>query len=323
MVMKVLITGGAGFVGSHLAELLLARGDRVVAVDDLSTGGRENIAAIDHHKNFQLVVGSVLDDDLIDPLVRDVDLVFHLASTVGVRLVVENPLRTIKTIVRGTEALLDAAQRHRRRILITSSSEVYGKGSRVPFSESDDVVFGPTTIPRWSFAASKMLDEFMALAHWHETQLPVVCARLFNTVGPRQTGRYGMVLPQFVKQALTQEALTVYGDGKQTRCFGHVADVTDALVTLIDCTQALGRVVNIGSDQEVSIDELARRVIGRTSAKSQIVHVPYEQAYGVGYEDMPRRVPDLTLARELIGYRPRYDLDSIIDSIVAYQRGDG
>ena len=323
MVMKVLITGGAGFVGSHLAELLLARGDRVVAVDDLSTGGRENIAAIDHHKNFQLVVGSVLDDDLIDPLVRDVDLVFHLASTVGVRLVVENPLRTIKTIVRGTEALLDAAQRHRRRILITSSSEVYGKGSRVPFSESDDVVLGPTTIQRWSFAASKMLDEFMALAHWHETQLPVVCARLFNTVGPRQTGRYGMVFPQFVKQALAQEALTVYGDGKQTRCFCHVADVTDALVTLIDCTQALGRVVNIGSDQEISIDELARRVIGRTSAKSQIVHVPYEQAYGVGYEDMPRRVPDLTLARELIAYRPRYDLDSIIDSIVAYQRGDG
>jgi nucleoside-diphosphate-sugar epimerase len=319
--MKALITGGAGFVGSHLAEALLRRGDAVTVIDNLSTGTRDNVAHLQENNRFQLVVDSVMNDATLVRLVADADAVFHLASAVGVKLIIDRPVETIESIVEGTARVLRHARRHGRRVLITSTSEVYGKGSRIPFGEHDDVVLGPTDKRRWAYACSKMVGEFLALAHWYETQLPVVCVRLFNTVGPRQTGQYGMVLPRFVQQALWGEPITVYGDGTQTRCFCHVADVVDALVKLMDCHDARGLVVNIGSDEEVTISRLAERVRTLTGSPSPIVTVPYDQAYVAGFEDMQRRVPDLAMARRLIGYKPTHSLDDIIGATVAFWSG--
>jgi UDP-glucose 4-epimerase len=315
---KALVTGGAGFIGSHLAETLLARGDQVAVIDDLSTGRRDNLAALRGRPGFQCVEDTILHEAVLEPLVGACDVVFHLASAVGVRLVIDHPVQTIETIVAGTDLVLRLARRHQKLVLLTSSSEVYGKAQKVPFAEGDDVVLGPTHTRRWLYACAKMLDEFLALAHWHESRQPVVCVRLFNTVGPRQTGQYGMVLPRLVQQALGQQPVTVYGDGTQTRCFTCVADVVDALVQLAACPAALGRVVNIGSSEEVSINHLARRVIALSHSQSTIEHVSYAQAYVDGFEDMLRRVPDLTVARELIGYQPRYGLDEIITLIIQY-----
>ena len=321
--MKALVTGGAGFIGSHLTEALLAQGFEVVVVDDLSTGSRRNLAGVLGQSGFVFVEGSILDESLMDGLVGACDVVFHLASAVGVRLIIDKPVQTIQTIFAGTDIVLRQARKHGKLVLITSSSEVYGKAEKVPFAEGDDVVLGPTHTRRWLYACAKMLDEFLALAHYHESRQPVVCVRLFNTVGPRQTGQYGMVLPRFVQQALAQHPVTVYGDGTQTRCFTHVDDVVDGLMKLAACPAALGRVVNLGSPEEVSINELAQRVIELTGSKSSIIHVPYAEAYIDGFEDMLRRVPDLALARELIGYQPRRSLDESITAIVRYWTDNG
>jgi len=321
--MKILVTGGAGFIGSHLSDALLARGDQVIALDDLSTGRRDNIAELLNHKSYRFVEGNILDESLMDHLVGEADVVYHLASAVGVQLIIDQPVKTIQTIVGGTDVMLRMAHRYGKPTLVTSTSEVYGKGSKIPFSEGDDVVIGPTTTRRWVYACAKMLDEFLALAHWYESKLPVICVRLFNTVGPRQTGQYGMVLPRFVQWALKNEPIRVYGDGEQTRCFCHIHDVVGALLKLPACTTAHGKVVNIGSNQEVTINQLAERVITLSESKSTIERVPYEKAYVEGFEDMRRRVPDLSLAGELIAYRPERSLDDVIRSIVGYWRDKG
>jgi UDP-glucose 4-epimerase len=316
---RILITGGAGFIGSHLAERLLADGHAVVALDDLSTGRRENVAPLlARGPAFQLVRDSVENETTVNTLVASCDAVYHLAAAVGVQLIVDQPVRTIRTTIHGTEVVLDAANRWGRPVLVTSSSEVYGKGARVPFSEDDDVVMGPTRASRWCYAYSKGIDEFLGLAYHKESGLPVTIVRLFNTVGPRQVGMYGMVLPRFVAAALRGEDLQVYGDGKQTRCFCHVADVVDALIRLTSDEKraaCAGRVFNLGGDEEVSIEDLARRVIRATNSRSGIRHVPYEQAYGQKFDDLPRRVPDLTRIRAAIGFQPRHSLDEIIASV--------
>jgi UDP-glucose 4-epimerase len=315
--MRYLITGGAGFIGSHLAERLLDDGHDVLVLDDLSTGRYENVAPFEGRREFELRVGSVTEPGFVEACVTECQAVFHLASAVGVRLVVEQPVKTIETIVNGTDVVLRAAARYRRPVLITSTSEVYGKSEKVPFAEGDDCVMGPTHTRRWAYACAKALDEFLALAHWHESRLPVVIARLFNTVGPRQTGRYGMVIPRFVAQALAGEPITVFGDGKQTRCFAHVADVVGALVKVIAHPEARGQVFNVGNDEEVTILSLAERVRSLTGGKSPIRTVPYSEAYTAGFEDMIRRVPDLTKIRRLIGYRPTRDLDQILAAVLS------
>jgi UDP-glucose 4-epimerase len=318
--MRVLITGGAGFIGSHLAEQYLARGDEVILQDDLSTGSIENIAGFKDHPRLSYYVESVSNYSLTAELVDQADVVFHFAAAVGVRLIVESPVRTIETNVEGTEIVLGLAAKKRKRVLITSTSEVYGKRSRVPFSEDDDLVMGPPHKGRWSYACSKAIDEFLALAYWKEKRVPTVVARLFNTVGPRQTGRYGMVVPSLVRQALDGEPLTVFGDGSQTRCFADVRDVVGALTALAEHPRAVGNVYNVGNDREVSILDLARRIVDLTGSSSPIRFVPYEEAYEDGFEDMMRRVPDLSKIRRLIGYTPRYDLDTTLRSVIAHER---
>src|SRR5215218_1946533 len=319
--MHFLITGGAGFIGSHLAERLLARGDRVTVLDDLSTGRAENIGHLRGASGFTFVRESVENASTVNVLMAQCDAVFHLASAVGVQLILDEPVRTIRTTIHGTEVVLEAAHRFGRPTLITSSSEVYGKGTRVPFSEDDDVVMGPTRHSRWCYAYSKGIDEFLGLAYHKEFGLPVTIVRLFNTVGPRQVGMYGMVLPRFVSAALAGKPLQVYGDGNQTRCFCHVSDVTGALVKLMETPGAVGGVFNVGSDQEVSMNELARRVVALTGSKSAVEHLTYEQAYGQPFDDMQRRVPDLKRVREAIGFAPRMGLDEIIRSVIEDQRG--
>lgn len=314
--MKALVTGGAGFIGSHLCEFLLERGYSVSVIDDLSTGRHENVERLEGNEKFELIIDTILNQSLVGEIVKPVDVVFHLASAVGVRLIIQQPVKTIETIIEGTNIVLSQARRYRKKVLITSSSEVYGKGSKVPFSEEDDTVLGPTSTRRWAYAAAKGMDEFLAFAHWYETRLPVVCARLFNTVGPRQTGQYGMVIPNFVEQALQGKDIAVYGDGEQTRSFCHVKDVVSALVDLMNCRDAVGKVVNIGNDEEISINHLAKRVKELTGSSSQIVHIPYEKAYTEGFEDMIRRVPDITLAQKLIGFNPKHSLDEIILSVI-------
>jgi UDP-glucose 4-epimerase len=318
--MKVLITGGAGFIGSHLSEKHLDRGDEVYIIDDLSTGSIENIEHIKQHKNYHYHLDSVTNQALVAELVDLCDVVYHLAAAVGVRLIVESPVRTIETNIRGTEIVLHHAAKKRKRVLITSTSEVYGKRDKVPFSEDDDLVMGPTHKGRWSYACSKAIDEFMAVAYWKEKKVPTVIARLFNTVGPRQTGRYGMVIPNFVRQALRGEDITVYGDGSQTRCFTHVADVSSALMKLIEHPKAVGEVYNIGSTDEVSILQLAEKVKALTGSNSKIAFQPYDEAYEEGFEDMLRRAPNIAKITGLIGYQPTFSLDEILMSVIDYER---
>ncbi|MEO6434529.1 MAG: NAD-dependent epimerase/dehydratase family protein [Tepidisphaeraceae bacterium] len=316
----MLITGGAGFIGSHLAERLLADGHELTLLDDLSTGREENIRHLTNEPRVQVVRDSVENISTVNVLMSRVDAVFHLASTVGVRLVAEEPVRTIRTTIHGTEVVLESAHRFSRPVLITSSSEVYGKGTRVPFSEDDDVVMGATRFSRWCYAYSKGIDEFLGLGYQRQFGLPVTIVRLFNTVGPRQIGMYGMVLPRFVSAAVKGEALQVYGDGNQTRCFCHVHDVVAALAKLIQTPAARGKVFNVGSDEEVSINTLAQRVIDLAGSKSRIDHIPYEQAYGPGFDDMSRRVPCLDRIRQAIGFAPTNDLNQIIQSVIDEER---
>jgi UDP-glucose 4-epimerase len=316
--MRFLVTGGAGFIGSHLCENLLEQGNSIRVIDDLSTGRYENVSHLEGVSNFELIIDTVLNKALIESMVKSVDVIFHLASAVGVRLIIEQPVKTIETIVEGTSIVLSQARRYRKPVILTSTSEAYGKGTKVPFAEQDDILLGPTSRRRWAYAAAKMIDEFLAFAHWHETKLPVVCVRLFNTVGPRQTGQYGMVIPRFVEQALKNRDITVFGDGQQTRSFCHVRDAVDALIALANSREAFGRVVNIGNDQETSINDLARRIKEVSRSESKIIHIPYEEAYAEGFEDMMRRVPDLTLAHQLIGFRPRYSLDDIIRDVLGH-----
>src|ERR1700722_10691778 len=321
--MRYLITGGARFIGSHLAERLLEQGHAVIVLDDLSTGREQNISHLRGKTGFQFVQDSVENVSAVNRLMVDSESVFHLASAVGVQLIVDNPVRTISTTVHGTEVVLESANKFRRPVLITSSSEVYGKGTRVPFSEDDDVVMGPTRHSRWCYAYAKGIDEFLGLAYHKQFGLPVTIVRLFNTVGPRQVGMYGMVLPRFVTAALANEPLQVYGDGKQTRCFCHVADVVDALVRLSGSGESVGQVFNLGSGEEISINDLAARVIALTASNSTIRHIPYEKAYGQQFDDLPRRSPQLTKLRSVIEFSPRYNLDQIIRAVAGGLRGGG
>ena len=319
--MRFLITGGCGFVGSHLADYLISSGHSVVAVDDLSTGRYENVAQLGGHGNFRLLIGNVIDSDLTKEVVRDCDAVFHLASAVGVRLIMDQTIQTIERIFQATDVVLKYASRYRKPVLITSTSEVYGKSSDVPFREEGDRLAGPTNKHRWAYACAKSLDEFLALAHWKETRLPVVVVRLFNTVGPRQTGQYGMVIPRFVCAALRNEPITVYGDGTQTRCFAHVADIVQGLATLLPSRSAHGEIVNLGSDEEISIADLASRVKQLTHSQSEIRRVPFQDVYDGGFEDMQRRVPSIEKAYCLMGWRPRRNLDTILKDVINYFRG--
>lgn len=314
--MRILITGGAGFIGSHLADAYIQRGDEVFILDDLSTGGMGNIQHLRKRPRFHYAIESVHNASVVAELVDECDVIFHLAAAVGVKLIVESPVRTIETNVHGTEVVLAQANKKKKKVLIASTSEVYGLSDQVPFREDGHLVMGPTTKGRWSYACSKAIDEFLALAYWREKRLPTVVVRLFNTVGPRQTGQYGMVIPTFVKQALTGRPITVYGDGTQTRCFAYVGDVVHALVKLMDHPAAVGQVFNIGSTEEVSIAELAELVKVLTESRSDIVFVPYEEAYEAGFEDMPRRVPDISKVAGLIGYRPTRMLEEILQVVI-------
>ncbi|MBI4219531.1 MAG: GDP-mannose 4,6-dehydratase [Chloroflexi bacterium] len=315
-----LITGGAGFVGSHLTEALLERGYGVQVIDDLSTGSIEQIGPFKKHPRFSYVIDSVMNRPLMAELVDAADVVFHLAAAVGVRLIVESPVRTIETNIKATELVLELAAKKQKRILLTSTSEVYGKLDRPTFNEEDDLVLGATSRARWCYAASKIIDEFLAKAYFRERGLPAAVVRLFNTIGPRQTDRYGMVVPRFVVQALAGQPITVYGDGQQRRSFTWVGDVTNAMIELSEHGAAYGEVFNIGHTKEITIENLARMVKEITGSESPIVCVPYEQAYQKGFEDMQRRMPDISKIQALIGYRPKLDLREMLDQIIAYYR---
>ena len=318
--MKALITGGAGFIGSHLADFLLGRGDHVAAIDDLSTGAIDNIVHLKGHPNFSYHIDSVMNRPLLAELIDQCDVVFHLAAAVGVRLIVESPVRTITTNIAGTELVLQMAAKKRRTVLLASTSEVYGKRTDVPFREDDDLLMGPPTKRRWSYACSKAADEFLAMAYWEEHRVPVVITRLFNTVGPRQTGRYGMVIPRFVEQALAGAPITVYGDGQQSRCFAYVGDVVRILATLAERSVAVGEVVNVGNDEEITMAALARQVKAQAQSASEIILVPYDVAYTSGFEDMQRRVPDLSKLDRLLGDRPRTNLEQILHAVIRHAR---
>jgi UDP-glucose 4-epimerase len=318
--MRVLITGGAGFVGSHLCEALLERGDDVFVLDNLSTGSIDNIAHLKEHPRFHYTIDTVTNEPLLAEHIDHADVVVHLAAAVGVKLIVEQPVHTIETNVHGTEVVLKHANKKKKLVLIASTSEVYGKSADVPFREDADLVLGPTSKHRWAYACSKLIDEFLALAYWKEKKLPVVIVRLFNTVGPRQTGHYGMVIPTFVRQALAGQPITVFGDGTQSRSFTYVGDVVRAMVALINEPKAVGQVFNIGNGREITIRELAQRVKQMTGSSSSIVTIPYEQAYEAGFEDMPRRVPAIAKLDALVGYAPTVDLDEILARVIAYTR---
>jgi UDP-glucose 4-epimerase len=316
--MNYLITGGAGFIGSHLAEALLIRGVNVGVIDDLSTGSILNIEHLKANPQFYYVVDTVMNRGVLSEMVDRADVIIHLAAAVGVRLIVESPVRTIETNIKGTEMVLELASKKKKKVMIASTSEVYGKASKVPFCEDDDLVLGPTDKGRWSYAGSKIIDEFLALAYWKEKRVPTIVVRLFNTIGPRQTGQYGMVVPRFITQARQGEPITVYGDGSQRRCFTWVGDVVEAIISLSEHPGAVGEIFNLGSAEEVTILELAHRVKDITESGSPIVFVPYEQAYAAGFEDMPRRVPSVEKAHRLIGYRPTLPLDGILKSVNDY-----
>lgn len=319
-IMDFLITGGAGFVGSHLADQLLREGQRVFVIDNLSTGSIANIAHLKGHARFHYTIDTVANEPVLAELIDQCDIIFHLAAAVGVKLIVEAPVHTIETNVHGTEVVLKHANKKKKLVLVASTSEVYGKSTSVPFHEDDDLVLGPTLKHRWAYACSKAIDEFLALAYWKEKKLPVIITRLFNTVGPRQTGQYGMVIPNFVRQALAGQPITVFGDGSQTRSFTYVGDVVCALAALVREPAAVGQVFNIGNKEEISIRELAERVKKLAGSASPIVAIPYDQAYEAGFEDMPRRVPDIGKIQALIGYQPRVNLDEILTKVIEYFR---
>jgi UDP-glucose 4-epimerase len=315
-----LITGGAGFIGSHLAEALLNAGHEVDVIDNLSTGSIRNIGHLKGQPKFKYVIDTLTNEPLLAELIDRNDVVFHFAAAVGVKLIVEQPVHTIETNVHGTEVVLKHANKKKKLVVIASTSEVYGKSEDVPFREDSDLVLGPTPKHRWAYACSKAIDEFLALAYWKERKLPVIIVRFFNTVGPRQSGQYGMVIPNFVRQALAGEPITVFGDGKQSRAFTHVTDVVGALIKLVAEPKSIGQVINIGNMQEVTITQLAERVRDLSASKSVIKYIPYDEAYESGFEDMPRRVPDLTRVRGLIGYEPKHDLDEILVQVIDYFR---
>lgn len=313
---NILITGGAGFIGSHLAERLLGQGHRVAVIDDLSTGSLDNLAAVRGHPNFSFVLDSVRNASTMHLLIAQCDAVYHLAAAVGVQLIVDQPVHTIETNIHGTEVVLSVANKFGKKVLIASTSEVYGKSEAIPFHEDDDTVLGSTRFSRWSYACSKAIDEFLALAYHQQYGLPVVAVRLFNTVGPRQTGRYGMVIPRFVERALADEPIQIYGDGKQTRCFCCVHDVIDGLTGLMESPNAAGRVYNLGSTEEITIESLSDKIIQLTGSRSQKIFLSYEQAYGRSFDDMQRRVPSLERIAEQIGFRPGYSLVQTLDLVI-------
>ncbi|HOC95924.1 MAG: GDP-mannose 4,6-dehydratase [Candidatus Cloacimonadota bacterium] len=316
--MKILITGGAGFIGSHLAERLLADGHQVAIIDNLSTGSLDNIESFKDNANFHYTIGSILNRELLDKLMDGVDQVYHLAAAVGVKYIIENPLLSLKTNIVGTDNVLELANKHKAKVLITSTSEIYGKSDQVPFKEEDDRLLGSTHISRWGYSCSKAIDEFMALAYFREKRLPVVIVRCFNTVGPRQTGQYGMVLPKFIKAALLDQPLVVYGSGKQTRCFADVSDVTDAFVKLMNTPECEGEIFNVGTTESISINDLAQKVKTICRSKSRIDYMSYEEAFEEGFEDMMNRKPSLDKIRRFIGYDPKYSLDDIIKRMIEY-----
>lgn len=316
--MHALITGGAGFIGSHLAERLLEEGHEVSVIDNLSTGSFSNIRHLESHENFHFVIGTILDEKLMEQLVDACDEVYHLAAAVGMEYVLDNPLQSLTTNIRGTEIVLEKANMGKKKVIIASTSEIYGKNGDRPFKEDDDRILGPTRIGRWSYATTKAVDEFLALAYWRERKVPVIIVRFFNVIGPRQTGQYGMVVPRFVKQALLNHPITVYGDGEQGRCFTDISDAIDGLLGLVNHSDAVGEIFNLGTDEEISINDLARKIKEMTHSSSPIEHIPYEKAYGSFYEDLKYRVPDLTRIRNLLGYAPKVTLDQALQKIIDF-----
>jgi len=318
--MKILITGGAGFIGSHLAERLLQDGKEVKIIDDLSTGSMKNIDHLKDNKRLDVIIDSVMNEKTMEGLVLRTDYIYHLAAAVGVRLIIEQPIKTIETNIKGTETVLKLASKYKKKVLIASTSEVYGKHIEHILSEGDNMVYGPTTNSRWSYACSKAIDEFLALAYFKKYNLSVVIVRFFNTVGPRQTGQYGMVIPTFVKQALLGQPITVYGNGKQSRSFTYVGDVIDGIIKLMNHSKTLGEIFNIGNGEETTIEKLAKKVKKMTQSNSEIVYVSYDDAYEQGFEDMQRRCPDVSKIKELVGYEPKVDLDGILKSVIEYYK---
>ncbi len=318
--MNSLITGGAGFIGSHLAEALIEGGDSVCIIDNVSTGTAENVAHLQNKPRFCFINDSVLNEDLMKELVDDCDMIYHLAAAVGVKYIMENRLKAFEINVRGTETVLELASQAGKKVMIASSSEIYGKNGKVPYKEDDDRVLGSTTFHRWSYSCTKALSEFLALAYWQDRGLPVIITRFFNTVGPRQLGRYGMVVPRFIERALSGEPLTVYGDGSQTRCFTYVEDVVGAIISLVECPDAVGHIFNVGGNEEISIGDLAKKVTELADSGSVIEYIPYEEAYGDGFEDMKRRVPDISKIYQFIGWKPKLTLDDMLMRMIKYAR---
>jgi UDP-glucose 4-epimerase len=316
--MKILITGGAGFIGSHLCESLLADGHNVTIIDNLSTGKFSNISHLQSNSNFHYVIGSILDSVILEKLIAEADEIYHLAAAVGVKYIIQNPLLSLQTNVLGTENVLEFSNKYKKKVLIASTSEIYGKSEKIPYSEDDDRVLGSTSISRWSYSCAKAVDEFFALAYFREKKLPVIIVRLFNTVGPRQSGQYGMVIPKFVKSALLNQPILVYGTGKQTRCFADVSDVVWGLRALMDEPQAIGQVFNLGNTEEISIEDLATKIRVLVKSDSKIEYVPYENAFEDGFEDMQKRMPDLSKMKEVTGYDPKYNLDMILERVIKY-----
>ncbi|MBN2461252.1 MAG: GDP-mannose 4,6-dehydratase [Candidatus Cloacimonetes bacterium] len=315
---KYLITGGAGFIGSHMAEKLLETGNNVSVIDNLSTGEFSNIRHLVKNPKFEYTINSILNRDILEKLIKDCDEIYHLAAAVGVKFIIDNPLLSLQTNIGGTENVLEFANKYKKKVLVASTSEIYGKSNNVPFKEEDDRLLGSTHITRWSYSASKAIDEFLALAYYREKKLPIVIARCFNTVGPRQTGLYGMVIPKFIRNALLNHPITIYGDGKQSRCFADVDDVIDGMIKLMNCKKAEGEIFNIGNDYEVTIEELANKIKKITNSNSKIEYIAYEDAYEKGFEDMRQRKPDLTKIKKFIDYKPKYDLDMILSRIIEY-----
>ncbi|KQC06914.1 MAG: nucleoside-diphosphate sugar epimerase [Candidatus Cloacimonas sp. SDB] len=316
--MKILITGGAGFIGSHLAEKLIAAGNKVTVIDNLSTGEFANIKHLINEPNFKYLINSILNREVLEKLIAGSDQIYHMAAAVGVKYIIDNPLLSLRTNIGGTENVLEFANKYKKKVLVASTSEIYGKSNDIPFSEEADRLLGSTHITRWSYSSAKAIDEFLSLAYYREKKIPVVIVRCFNTVGPRQTGQYGMVIPTFVKNALLNHPLTIYGDGKQTRCFADVDDVTNGMIKLMNFKKAEGEIFNIGNDQEITIEDLAKKIKSMTHSRSKIEYIKYEDAYEEGFEDMRQRKPDLTKIKNFIGYQPKYGLDKILEHIIEY-----